>query len=528
MARQRSALGVFLGVVAAYVLVWGLVAVDRAWRKPVRLDTLKPAYYHDEFVDIRLRARDRDLVRRWREGLPPKVAVYRDGALVTTIAAIDWLDLSFSPAEGAFLARWPCPWNAPSGRYDLVLAGAAELGDRLTVSGFRIQRRVPKALPPGFVALTLETKQSLASMMVTAPDGTEKGWRGILDWAEYLEADAFWMLVGETPGAKPGEVWRSENLALIPAVAQECRKRGLALGVYAMNYLTTSQAALPRYEYAWDVEEGRPLRTRAISLRDPQRPRDVAALLGRFADIPGVEYLGLDYIRNALGGYELVDDFFAEMPGIRPPPEWSSYSRAERMIWFHHKKVMRKDSRFIDAWQWWRAHRVGAIVRKLRAALGPEKTLWAFTLTWERGWQHGQDPVMMNDAGVDADALMLYEADGPQFESILKAFDGYARPSDVQLVVGDVVDWPLHQRSPLGPGEMRRRLDAAIDRIYGGGGPPAGLFVHDAGRALWGRLGPATTRQWMDAARASIRRLRERSGGARGAPGRPGPGRRSP
>ncbi|MCX5789404.1 MAG: hypothetical protein NTX64_12990 [Elusimicrobia bacterium] len=511
MAGQRSALSLFVGVVAAYACVWGLIAFDRSWRKPVRLDTLKSGYYHDEFVELRLRARDRELVRRWREGLAPKVAVFKDGALVTTIAAVQWLDLSFSPAHGAFVGRWPCPWNAPPGRYDLVLAGAEELGDRLKVSGFEILRRVPKPLPPGFVALTLETRGPLSSMRVTAPDGMEKGWRGLLDWAEYLEADAFWMLVGETPGGKPGELWRSENFQFLGAVAQECRKRRLALGVYAMDYLTTSHEALPRYEYALDVEEGRVFRTRAISLRDPKRPGDVAALLGQFKDIPGVEYLGLDYIRNALGGYELIDDFFAEMPGVHPPPEWSVYSRAERIVWFHHKKIMRKDAHFIDAWQWWRAHKVGAIVRRLRGTLGPDKALWAFTLTWEKGWQHGQDVVMMNDAGVDADALMLYEANVEQFEAILKDFNGYVRRPDGQLVVGDVVDAPLHQGS--GPGEMRRRLDEAVDRVYADGRPPAGLFIHDAGRALWGRLGPATTKQWMDAARASIRHLRERTGG---------------
>ncbi|MBI4347541.1 MAG: hypothetical protein HY553_11845 [Elusimicrobia bacterium] len=506
MARQRSPVALLAGIVALYAAGLGLVAAGRAWRRPVVLETSRPAFFHDEFVEIRLRTRDGDLRRRLEEA-PPRVVVLRDGAAVPTIAGLTRVGLEWSDEDRAFAARWPCPWNAAPGAYELALEGGPELDDRLTVKGFEIRRRVPKALPPGFAALTLEAQQPLASLRVVAPDGVEKGWTGLLDWVQYMEADAFWMLVGDTPGSGPGELWRAENFDLVPAVAEECKRRGLAFGVYAMSYLTTSRERLPRYEYAWDVESGRAKITRAISLRDPQRPKDVAALLRRFAAVPGVDYVGLDYIRNALGGYELIDDFFAEMPGVRPPPGWEGLSREERMVWFHRKKVMRKDLAFVDAWQWWRAHRVGRIVREIRAAV-PDEVLWAFTLTWDKGWNHGQDVVMMNDAGVDADALMLYEADSKQFEHILRSFNAYVGRHDAQLMVGDVVDWPLHQRR--GPKELRRRLAAAIDRVYGDGEPPAGLFVHDVGRALWGRLGPYTTRQWMDAARDAVRQLKAR------------------
>ncbi|MBI4425916.1 MAG: hypothetical protein HY554_19455, partial [Elusimicrobia bacterium] len=54
--------------------------------------------------------------------------------------------------------------------------------------------------------------------------------------------------------------------------------------------------------------------------------------------------------------------------------------------------------------------------------------------------------------------------------------------------------------------------------IYADGAPAAGLFVHDVGRALWGRLGPYSTRQWMDAARGAVRHLRDRSAPRDGAP----------
>ena len=114
---------------------------------------------------------------------------------------------------------------------------------------------------------------------------------------------------------------------------------------------------------------------------------------------------------------------------------------------------------------------------------------------------------MFNDAGVDLSALMLYEADAEQYRVILSDWSRYLRRRDAQLLVGDVVDWPLHQRSPDGPGEFVRRTVRAVDGIHADG-PARGLFVHDLGRALWGRLGPWSTRAWMDGARAATRHLK--------------------
>lgn len=513
MVGQRKPLRIFFAVAALYGALWAGREGYRRWTLPVRLDTVKRAHLHYDLVELRLRVRDRALRERWKTGGAPRAAVARDGRRLTTVAGITWVDLRWDEARGAFIGLWPCPWNARDGRYQLELEDRDDLGERLRAADFEIARRVPHPVPRRFVVLSLESAAPLAPMRVRAPDGTMKGWRGLLDWVQYMEADAFWMLIGQTPGAKPDEIWLSENLALIPLVAEECRKRGIGLGLYAMNYLTTSSTVkLPRYEYAVDVEDGRTRVTRAISLRDPNRPKDVAELLKRFRDVPGVEFLGLDYIRNALGGVELADDFFAEMPGVRPPEGWAALSVEERRLWFFRKKAMRKDLDFIDAWQWWRARKVALIVKQIREELGPDKPLWAFTLTWDKGWHHGQDPVMMNDAGVDADALMLYEATSEQFDAILKDWREYVRGGDVQLVVGDIVDWPLHQRSPRGPKALYDRSVRAIDRIYGDGRPAYGLFVHDLGRALWStRLGPHSGKAWLDEGRRAARYFRARA-----------------
>jgi hypothetical protein len=289
-------------------------------------------------------------------------------------------------------------------------------------------------------------------------------------------------------------------------LAEECHRRGIKFGAYAMCYLTMSKERLPRYQYAEEIEDGKPVFTRAISLRDPLRPQDIIELLKQLK-AAGADYVGLDYIRNALGGYELIDDFFKEMTWIPRPDNWDKLTRNERIIWFARKKVARKDKDFIDAWQWWRAHRVALIVRQIRQAIGQDISLWAFTLTWDKGWQHGQDPVMMNDAGIDEDALMLYEANASQFEDMMTTWHAYVRHPDVQLVVGDVVDWPLHQKSARGPQEFVYRLDRAMTHIYQDGCAD-GIFIHDLSRALWGRLGPYTTMDWMQAVKYAANHFR--------------------
>ncbi|MFA6093369.1 MAG: hypothetical protein WCU88_05985 [Elusimicrobiota bacterium] len=503
--RQGAlAFAAVLGVCAAFWIGYG---VSQAFGR-VRLDTLKESYGRDEFVDVRLRTRDPGLRAQWTaQGV--RIRVLREGLPVTGIGGLRELPLRWDSARGAWMGRWPCPWNPPLGRYSLELSEPLESGKELRSRGFELRARPLNPFPPRLAVVNWESAKSLASLQVRAPDGTLKDWRGLLDWTEYAGADAFWMLGGQTPGSGSGEVWQTRNLKMIPEVARECHRRGLKFGVWVMYSLTVSSTnRIPGYEYALEIEEGRPKPTRAVSLRDERRLKDVAALLKRFAAIKEVDFLGVDYIRNALGGYELAEEFRADMPwAFGASAGCERWSPEQRMADFARRKIARKDARLIDAWQWWRAHRVGRVLRELRREIGPSKPLWAFTLTWQKGWHHGQDPVMFSDAGADACALMMYEADSAQYAQMIKDWHAYVRSADARLITGDIVDWSLHQRAAAGPGEMRRRLDAAVDGIYADG-PAAGIFIHDLDRALNGRLGRWSTRAWLDAARASIRRMK--------------------
>lgn len=492
--RQGLALLASIAVLYAAVFIFWTV---RARSRELSLAASKLEHFHYDIVELSLACGDPSLDESFR-AMPPRFVVMRGTETLTTIAGIREM-AGRRVAPGLWTARWPVPWNAPPGDYRPVLLGRPDLAERLVVSAFKIARRKPKPMPKGFVVATFESVMPLESMKIKGPDGTMTDWRGLLDWAKYVGADAFFMLGGQSPGQGKDEVWMNTNLSMIPRVAAECQKRGLQFGVYAMFSLTMSKQTLPGYEYGLEIKDGQPVVTRAISIRDQKRLADVAAFLKPFADDPNVDWVGLDYIRNALGGYELVDDFVVEMPGVFVPSEWRKLTRDERMTWLARKKITRRDMEFIEAWEWWRARRVALIVREIKARLGG-KALWAFTLTWDKGWHHGQDPVMMNDAGVDIDALMFYEADKPQYSAMMKSWNEYVKRGDVQLLPGNILDWGLHQKDEAGPGEFGRRLKIAVSGVYGDG-PARGVFYHDMARLIWGRLGPWGTRGWADEAR---------------------------
>ncbi len=116
---------------------------------------------------------------------------------------------------------------------------------------------------------------------------------------------------------------------------------------------------------------------------------------------------------------------------------------------------------------------------------------------------------MMRDAGIDWDSIMLYEADSKQFNGFIKQWSNYTTRKQINLLVGDVVDWPLHQKTlnPAGPEDFIQRNLKAVEGFHKDG-PVRGLFVHDYNRARRGRLGPYSTQEWLLAGGASLTSLR--------------------
>jgi hypothetical protein len=484
--------------------ITGYILFHRAYYNKIFLAPVKTAYYHDDFLRVTLSSRNKGWIRDWQAAPPVIKLLSPSGEEQRGPGGLDRFYMTYDAARKEWDGVFPCPWNAPPGKYAAALGG--DYDGQKPSAEIDITRRVPAKIPPHFVVLTMEYANDYGSMRIKSPDGKVIGREAVALWARHLGADAVWVLVGKTEG-HCGQPWNPVDFDAVHDLAIQCHKHGLKFGVWTMCYLTHIQDGnfFPRYQWALEVENGAPVKVRSISLLDPTRPDDIADMLLKFKAMKEVDYLGLDYIRNALGGYELMDRFYQEMPWAPKPAGWDKLGEQRRMAAFASMKIARKDHDFIDAWQWWRAHRVGEIVRHIKSRVGSDKPMWAFTLGWEKGWQHGQDPVMMNDAGIDMDSVMLYEATSDQFADMLKDWSGYIRRGDVQIVAGNVIDWPLHQDKGLP--EYRLRFSKAMRGMYGDGNSK-GIFIHDLTRLIGGRKGPLSTEQWAESTRAVISEFR--------------------
>lgn len=479
-------------------------------KRPI-LKTNKNEFLHYEFV-------------RFIFDHPPKlnsedklfVTIAKNGAPVISVGGLKALLLHYNNKLHQFEGKWPIPWNAPDGDYTANLVIPRPHKEPLEFSTlFTISRKKPTAIPPGPGILTLESTSYLKNAKIKDPNGYTGNWENIFSWAEYLTADTVWYLAGQT--ASWGEKientfpWVKNNVEFTPLFAKTARLKGYKFGAWVACYLTfgdQTKKADYSYAYNYDSTKGTCVPTRSVSIGDLKRREDILKLLKYLASIPEVDYIGVDYIRNAIGGYEMIDQFVADMnPEL--PVAWSSYDKMARMCWLGKEIQRRQKMKLVDQWNWWRAQYVANIVKEIKAKLNTKKPLWCFTLSWQKGWQHGQDPVMMNDAGADLDAVMLYECDRTQYNDLIRDWNRYVGTNQVNLLGGDVVDFNLHQKStnPATPDELYNRMVTAHQQMSGEG-RIKGLFWHDLARGLWGRVGPYSINEWAIAGGAAFSALR--------------------
>lgn len=505
-------------------LARGIFLFKKDFSKQIILSTSKKEYLHYEFVAIKVKIRNSKIQKSlMRNNL--YALVYKDDKKVVTIGQKGVVNLKYNPDNLLWEGKWPVPWNAEEGEYLIKLFPSQEIikkgKNKIWETKFFIKRRPLFNLKPGLCIVTFENPVPLRNKWIEGPDGKKGDWREIFEWIKFAGGNTFWYLAGQTASytkAKEEETtdtfpWIKDNLDFLPEFACMAHRYGIKFGAWVVAYLTFGKIHKELdYDYAWEYNPKRNIcfPSRAISLQDKKRLRDIIEFIKYLNNIPEIDYIGIDYIRNALGGYEMVDDFVSEME-VETPSDWGKFSKQERMIWLAKEKIAREDFVLIDQWQWWRARQVALIIHQIRKEVKLNKPLWAFTLSWQKGWQHGQDPVMMNDAGVDIDAVMLYEADGEQFDRLIKDWHKYLGKNHANVIGGNIVDWPLHQYTvnPPGPEEMYNRSIMAIDRLYKDG-LSKGAFVHCLSRALWGRRGPYSRYEWMLAGGAIFSRLRER------------------
>lgn len=493
------------------VIPLGIIFLSCQPPTPIILTTGQDSYFRYEFVDVYISGGER------LKDIDFRVLVIKNDSLVITIGDKKEIKMKYNSETDQWKGRWPVPWYASPGEYTLKLS-LLESENLPIDTTFLIKRREPQKIQAGLCVVNWENMRPLRGLRLRCPDGELGGWKKIFDWLEWMGADALWFIAGQT-SAYTTEIcslfpWNADNLEMIDDIAREAKRRGIKSGAWvSCYYIFGPKRYNPDYKFGWDYRRslGTSVPTDAISILDERRLADIIEFTKKLYEIEELSYIGLDYIPDDYGAIELVDEFVSEM-NVQLPDEWNKFSLLERKNWLGRivKRPRNREIPLIDQWNWWRAHRISSIIRKISDGAEIKRPLWAFILSWERGWQHGQDPIMFQDAGVDINAVMLYQANCAQFNTLLRQWSRYIGRDDVNIVAGNQVDWFWHQNSldPPGPLLFYNRLIRGINEMHQDG-MIRGLFINDLSRAFWGIKGPYSTKEWVIASGASFSRLRE-------------------
>jgi len=481
---------------------------------------------------------------------PPQIVVRHDGHVVMTVAGVRRVTPSWNAANQSYVCHWPIPWAAQAGSYvaeaKMAISSPGEWPWQLDLPAdkkepsyengtsyciaqmdFKITHRAPRDVPPGLCVATWEADFP-EGQAIRRPDGTMGDWHAILDWCEFLGADALWFRGAVTRrGCTDEAPFAKENLEAIPRLAAAAHQRGLRFGAWAVAYATyprqrENNRGLPDYWWGQDISRstGKVSSVSFVSLLDPNRITHLADFFEQMQRTRDVDFVGLDYLRNERGGYEMTGQFTSQMP-VELPDNWANYSREQRWKFVAQKieSEWNSDVDFYEQWNWWRSHLNASNVEQMIHKSGIRKPVWVFQLGWMHGTQHGQDEFMFNDAGVALIAPMLYQTQSfTHFDHLIESWQRYTKAGQVNLVAGDQVDDYWHKaslsategsRQPAAPQVMYQRMVRAHREMIEGE-RTVGAFWHDISRAaMQGRLGPYPGSEWALAGAAAFSDIRQ-------------------
>ena len=129
---------------------------------------------------------------------------------------------------------------------------------------------------------------------------------------------------------------------------------------------------------------------------------------------------------------------------------------------------------------------------------------------WNHGQEHGQDPYMFFDAGIDYDAVMIYEASRPQHVGMLAAWPQYLS-GEYNVLVGNMIDNRLQDGSLRPELEYRRRVYES-EAKFNRSSRIRGIFFHDVSRMLWSKFRGSgnSIREWANINASIVSRIEEK------------------
>lgn len=423
---------------------------------------------------------------------------------------INVFKLQNSQYKGTYLH----PFGGDLGEYEAVVLVQTKNGIYGYTKDFTVKgKQSPPARETKKIA-TLEYAIDLTTKKIPSVEtGELTTYDAIYDWIRYMKCDIFWAIGGQTTGwtggITPEEPWAKSMIKNIENLADSKAKGNIKLGAYVMSYFAAGGGAR---KGGYDVSIGYNSATqslvesRHISLSDPKRVKDIIDILKLYDSNPNISYVGLDFIRTGeVDGYEMVDEM-VELTGIYTPANWSTMSKASRMRWL---AVNRGRKEIGMKWRWFRAHKESLIIKAIKDS-GIKKKLWAFTLGWNHGQEHGQDPYMFFDAGIDYDAVMIYEANRPQHVGMLAAWPQYLS-GEYNVLVGNMIDNRLQDGSLRPELEYMKRVYES-EAKFNRNSRIRGIFFHDISRMLWSKYKGSGNgiKEWANINASIVSRIEEK------------------
>ncbi len=488
--------------------------------KPLKVVTFKNIYHRYELVEILVNYRD--INKRPITSGKVIAYIYKNGRLQKSIGNLREIRLVFNPKYKLWVGKWPVPWKAEEGKYRVFVKAMPDYPAPVLTASTEfevVSREIPKPEKGLCVVVMEHGIPILRKVPPLYADSIKKDkFNRLIEWVKFTGADGFFVLAGETATYNPRV---NSKTPFIPDRLREAKKllkiakqNGLITGAWIMSFgYNGGDCEKIGYKpsYGYNVSTGRLYKSYMhISLNDEKRIRDIINLVKKLDKEEYIDFIGLDYIRTGhVDGYELADSVVRDM-SIPVPENWNKWSEIRKAIWLARKIKIEKDPDIIERWQWWRAHKEALFINRVKKAT--RKPIWGFTLGWKHGREHGQDPLMFTDAGLDFDAVMLYEANQRQFRTFLYHWKGYLSSKDINILVGQTVDIKLLDSNFLFPTEeLVRRIIVASKKITFDG-KIDGVFWHDVSRGFWGNKGIFTTKEWFITAGRAFSLFRENTG----------------
>lgn len=450
------------------------------------------------------------------------VEVFRGGSSVTMVDGRSKLNLKKDTGAGKFIGNWPIPYNPVPGTYiaEVVVSAPEWTSPKVFESAFTLSALKPQGLYPGYATLTMEGGKQLIGGAVPALDGGERmNAANAIEWAKFMGANSYAYLMAQT------SIWDHLNPKEYPfnrrdmEVGRKYAKYAHAAGMKFAAYMTTFkvvgdawQQASYDFSLGYDPDSDEVIQTRFISLNDPKRKQDIIDFLKEMENDPNVDMVGMDYVRTGFAGYELVDEFVKDL-NVPGPANFWSMTQQERVHWLAKTVELKESHEVVTLFEWWRAHKVALALKEVIAESKITKPVFTFTLGWQMGHQHGQDPAMFVDAGISYNHIMLYEGDHNTMESMKRQWPDYLARSNGMYAMGEMVDFNMVQKSldPPGPEEL---YDRQVDTFHTWFPVNAnvGMFWHDLYRLMYGFRGPYSTMEWVVAGGKSFSVLQRAQG----------------